>query len=302
MSKTILISGASSGFGALTARALAAAGHRVYAGMRETSGRNAAAVAEAAHYASGHEVELRAIELDVKSERSAQDAVRKVVAEDGRIDVLIHNAGRLAGGPAEAFTPEQLADLYDTNVLGAQRLNRAALPQMRRQEDGLLLWVGSSSSRGGTPPYLAPYFAAKAALDALATSYALEVARFGIETTIMIPGPFARGTSLFANITTPDDSGVAAEYDARYPALLDHVGRELAEQSPAWADPAEVARVITTVVDTPKGIRPFRVHVDPFDDGAEVVNMVADRVRAEFLRRIGLDELLHPANPEEVVS
>jgi NAD(P)-dependent dehydrogenase (short-subunit alcohol dehydrogenase family) len=74
-------------------------------------------------------------------------------------------------GPAEAFTPEQLAELYDVNVLSTQRVNRAALPQLRKQREGLLVWVSSSSSAGGTPPYLAPYFAAKAGMDALAVIY-----------------------------------------------------------------------------------------------------------------------------------
>jgi NAD(P)-dependent dehydrogenase (short-subunit alcohol dehydrogenase family) len=67
-------------------------------------------------------------------------------------------------GPAEAFLPEQFAVQYDVNVLGTQRVNRAVLPHMREAKQGLLLWISSSSSAGGTPPYLAPYFAAKAAM------------------------------------------------------------------------------------------------------------------------------------------
>ena len=80
--------------------------------------------------------------------------------------MVIHNAGHMVNGPTEAFTPDELARVYDTNVLSTQRLNRAALPHLREQGHGLLLWVGSTSTRGGTPPYLVPYFAAKAAMDA----------------------------------------------------------------------------------------------------------------------------------------
>jgi NAD(P)-dependent dehydrogenase (short-subunit alcohol dehydrogenase family) len=294
MSKTILISGASSGFGALTARALADAGHTVYAGMRGLAARNATAAADAAQYAKDNGVDLRTVELDVSSDESARQAVRTVLAEQGKLDVLIHNAGHMVTGPAEAFTPEQLAELYDTNVLGTQRLNRAALPHLREQQDGLLLWIGSSSSRGGTPPYLAPYFAAKAAMDALATSYALEVSRFGIESTIIVPGSFTHGTNHFAHSGTPADTDVVAAYETRYAGLMDQVSQKLRELEPEWADVAEVARAIVTVVGTEKGRRPFRVHIDPSDDGAAVVNAVADRVRAEFLRRVGLDDLLHP--------
>jgi NAD(P)-dependent dehydrogenase (short-subunit alcohol dehydrogenase family) len=295
MSKIILISGASSGFGALTARLLADAGHTVYAGMRDVTGRNAEAAKAAAEYSAEHGVDLRPVELDVSSDDSAAAAVATVLAESDHLDVLVHNAGHMVTGPAEAFTPEQLAALYDTNVLGTQRLNRAALPHLRERGDGLLVWVGSSSSRGGTPPYLAPYFAAKAAMDALAVSYALELSRFGIETSIIVPGSFTHGTNHFVHSGSPADQPVVDAYESRYAGLLDQVGQKLAEIEPAWADPAEVARAIVTVVDTEKGRRPYRVHIDPSDDGAAVVFAVGDRIRADFLRRIGLDDLLHPA-------
>ncbi|GAB2565461.1 SDR family oxidoreductase [Kribbella endophytica] len=294
MSKTILISGASSGFGALTARALADAGHIVYAGMRDVAGRNATAAADAAQYSKDNTVDLRAVELDVSSDESARQAVATVLAEQGKLDVLIHNAGHMVTGPAEAFTPEQVASLYDTNVVGTQRLNRAALPHLREQQDGLVVWVGSSSSRGGTPPYLAPYFAAKAGMDAMATSYALELSRFGIETTIIVPGSFTHGTNHFAHSGSPADTDIVAAYENRYAGLMDQVSQKLREIEPEWADVAEVAQAIVTVVGTEKGRRPFRVHIDPSDDGAAVVNAVADRVRSEFLRRVGLDDLLHP--------
>lgn len=289
---TILISGASSGFGALAARALAVAGHTVYAGMRDLAGRNAPAAADAEAHPGGR---LHPVELDVSTDESARQAVATVVGEQGRLDVLIHNAGHMVTGPAEAFTPEQMAELYDTNVVGTQRLNRAALPVLRGQRDGLVVWVGSSSTRGGTPPYLAPYFAAKAGMDALAASYALELARFGIETTIVVPGAFTHGTNHFAHSGTPADTVVAAEYEAEYAGLMEQVGQKLAELEPSWADVADVARAVVEVVGTAKGRRPFRVHIDPSDDGATAVNAVADRIRADFLLRIGLADLLHPS-------
>lgn len=292
--KTILISGASSGFGALTAHALADAGHTVYAGMRGLNGHNAPAAAEAKQYSEQHNVDLRAVELDVSTDESTEQAVQAVLSEQGKLDVLIHNAGHMVTGPAEAFTPEQLADLYDTNVIGTQRLNRAALPHLREQRDGLVVWVGSSSTRGGTPPYLAPYFAAKAGMDALAASYALELSRFGIETTIIVPGAFTSGTNHFAHSGKPFDVEIVEAYEEKYAGLMDQVSQKLHEIEPDWADVAEVAKAIVTVVDTEKGKRPFRVHIDPSDDGAAVVNAVADRVRAELLRRIELDDLLHP--------
>src|SRR5438477_6819593 len=214
MNQVIVITGASSGFGALSARALARAGHTVYAGMRETTGRNAPQVAELERYAAEHHVDLRALELDVVSTSSVETAIAKIIADSGRLDVIVHNAGHMAFGPAEAFTPEQVAQLYDVNVLSAQRVNRAALPRLRKQGRGLVVWVSSSSARGGTPPYLSPYFAAKAAMDSLAVSYAGELARWGIETSIIVPGAFTKGTNHFLHAGKPSDLARVAEYEA----------------------------------------------------------------------------------------
>ena len=295
MKKVILVTGASSGFGQLTAYALADAGHTVYASMRETTGRNAKQVAAANDYARAHAVDLRALELDVGSQPSVDAAVNVILAKNGVLDVIVHNAGHMSYGPAEAFTPEQFAELYDVNVLSTQRVNRAALPSMRKKRRGLVVWVSSSSVRGGTPPYLSPYFAAKAAMDSLAVSYAGELARWGIETSIVVPGAFTKGTNHFAHAGAPADKERADEYAKGPTADIAEVAlRGLASLEPPDADANAVARAIVAVVGAPFGKRPFRVHVDPAQDGAEIVNGVADRVRAELLRNIGLADILAP--------
>ena len=294
--QVIVVTGASSGFGLLSAKALAAAGHTVYASMRETEGRNAPQVAEIARYAAEHGVDLRAVELDVASDASVEAGIARIIADNGRLDVIVHNAGHMSFGPAEAFTPEQFAQLYDVNVLSTQRVNRAALPQLRRQGKGLVVWVSSSSTRGGTPPYLSPYFAAKAAMDSLAVSYSTELARWGIETSIIVPGAFTKGTNHFAHSGKPADEPRAAEYEeGPYAGVAKMALDGLAALEPADADAGEVAKAIAAVVAAPFGKRPFRVHIDPSRDGAEEVNGVADRVRAEMYRRIGLEDLLKPA-------
>jgi NAD(P)-dependent dehydrogenase (short-subunit alcohol dehydrogenase family) len=295
MKQVIVITGASSGFGALAARALARSGHIVYAGMRGTESRNALQVENARRYATEHNVDLRTVELDVQSDRSVVAAIDSIVGDCGRLDVVIHNAGHMSFGPAEAFTPEQFAELYDINVLSTQRVNRAALPQLRKQGRGLVLWVSSSSARGGTPPYLSPYFAAKAAMDSLAVSYAGELARWGIETSIIVPGAFTKGTNHFAHSGSPADALRVAEYANGPTADIPETAMKgLAALEPADADVSAVADAIVNVVNMPFGRRPFRVHIDPSQDGAEIVNGIADRVRAEMLRRIGLEDLLHP--------
>jgi len=295
MKQVIVITGASSGFGELGE--LAKAGHTVYATMRETKGRNATQVEAAKKFARENKVDLRAVELDVASQESVDVAIQEIVREGGRLDVVIHNAGHMVYGPAEAFTPEQLAQIYDINVLSTQRVNRAALPFLRKQGNGLVVWVSSTSTRGGTPPYLGPYFAAKAGMDALAVSYAGELARWNIETTIVVPGAFTSGTNHFAHSGSPEDKARLKEYESGPTAqLAKQIMKGFALTAAADADVSEVAKAIVRVVDMPFGTRPFRVHIDPAQDGAEIVNGVADRVRAELLRNMGLADLLTPSS------
>ena len=296
VSRVVLITGASSGFGNLSARALARAGHIVYAGMRDVTGRNAAAAAELDALAGAEKVRIGAIDMDVQDQDSVDGAVARVLGDQQHLDVVVHNAGHMVLGPAEAFTIEQLATVYDINVLSTQRVNRAVLPTLRAQGSGLLLWVGSSSTRGGHPPFLAPYFAAKAAMDALAESYAAEIVKFGIDTTIVVPGAYPSGTNHFAHAGVPADTDRADAYDGTYGQLRERLTPALTSIFPPGRTADEVADAIVTIVDAPAGQRPFRVHVDPSRDGSEVVSAVGDRIRAEFYHRIGISELL-PANP-----
>jgi NAD(P)-dependent dehydrogenase (short-subunit alcohol dehydrogenase family) len=294
--KIILVTGASSGFGRITAEALAKAGHIVYASMRDVAGRNAANAAEMVELSRRDGIDLRPVELDVQSEDSAEAAVAHIIADSARIDVIVHNAGHMMFGPAETFTPEQFAQQYDVNVLSTQRVNRAVLPHMRAARQGLLVWVSSSSSAGGTPPYLSPYFAAKAAMDALAVQYARELARWGIETSIVVPGAFTKGTNHFAHSGRPADTVRLADYEAGpYKGFGEHVQQAFAAIVPDDADVTGVADAIVEIVDMPFGTRPFRVHYDPTQDGADVGFTVLDRLRAEMLHRVGLSDLLTPA-------
>ncbi|HCB75692.1 MAG TPA: oxidoreductase [Sphingomonas bacterium] len=295
MTRIALVTGASSGFGRMIATDLARAGHTVYASMRATRGRNAATVAELASLARWEAIDLRAIELDVQDEASVLAAVEAITAEHGRIDVLVHNAGHMVWGPAEAFTVEQLAQQYDVNVLGTHRVNRAALPHLRAAGDGLLVWVSSSSVAGGVPPLLGPYFAAKAGMDALAVCMAKELAPFGIESAIVVPGAFTKGTNHFAHAGEPADAEAATAYASAYPdGFYDRMRDALAATIPDDADPQAVAAAVTRIVAMPRGTRPLRTMVDPASDGSAVSFAVIDRVREQFLDRIGFSDLLRP--------
>ncbi len=298
--KIVLVTGSSSGFGRLTAEALARAGHVVYASMRDIAGRNATHAARMGELSVAEGIDLLPLELDVQSEASVNAAIETLIGESGRIDVVVHNAGHMMFGPAEAFTPEQFAAQYDVNVLGTQRINRSVLPHMRARHEGLLVWISSSSVTGGTPPYLSPYFAAKAAMDTLAVQYARELSRFGIETTIIVPGAFTKGTNHFAHSGSPADEARVAKYEAGpYAGFGEMVQKAFAEIVPDDADPAPVAAMIADVVGMAFGTRPFRLHYDPTEDGADIGFAVIDRLRAEMLHRVGLSDLLKPAGHQD---
>lgn len=296
MANVILVTGASSGFGLMISRALARDGHIVYATMRDIAGKNADRATDLAEQAVASGVSLHPLELDVQSEASAESAVAAIIQRHGRLDVVVHNAGHMVVGATEAFTPDQLALLYDINVLGTQRVNRAALPVMRAAGSGLLVWIGSSSVAGGVPPLLAPYFAAKAGMDALAVSYARELAPLGIESAIIVPGAYTRGTNHFAHAGFPADGDRAKAYADAWPhGFSDRLSMALAETVPEGADPTEVAEAVARIVGTRPGKRPFRTVIDPSGDGSAVAYAVIDRVREQFLHRIGFADLMVPS-------
>jgi NAD(P)-dependent dehydrogenase (short-subunit alcohol dehydrogenase family) len=289
--KIILVTGAGTGIGKLSAQSLAEAGHIVYATMRDVEGRNKPRADEMRALAKAKDIQLHPLELDVLSQASADAAAATVVREQGRLDVVMQNAGHLVVGPSEAFTPEEMVKVFDTNLFGAQRVNRAVLPYLRQQEAGLMLWISSSTTKGGFPPFLGPYGAAKAAMDSLAVSLAYEIARFGIETSIVVPGAFTRGTEHFPSAGKPADTERAAAY-ARYDGVMDRIGERLSELTPDDATPQAVADEIVRIVALPSGERPMRSVIDFVGDGAREVLEVSERVRIEFARRIGMGDLL----------
>jgi hypothetical protein len=136
-------------------------------------------------------------------------------------------------------------------------------------------------------------------MDAMAVQYARELTRWGIETSIIVPGAFTGGTNHFAHSGRPADAARATEYEAGpTKGLSEQTQKAFAAIAPPDADVSTVADAIVKVVDMPFGKRPFRVHVDPTQDGADVAFAVMDRVRAELLRRVGLDDLLTPRDLE----
>jgi len=138
MGKTILITGASSGFGRLTAETLSRSGHKVFAGFRSTNGPKKQIVDEL----KAKKIEV--LDLDVTDQSSVMIAVRRLLETSKQeLDVVINNAGMASAGISEAFTPEQARDLFDVNVFGVQRVLRATLPVLRAKRAGLVINIGS---------------------------------------------------------------------------------------------------------------------------------------------------------------
>ena len=290
--KVILITGASSGFGRITAEMLAETGHIIYASMRAIDSKNTDRAEEMQQQASEKGRQLFPIELDVTSEESAKSAAAKIIEEQGRIDVVINNAGMLVVGVTEAFTPEQMLQVFNTNAVSWLIIGRAFLPYMRQQEDGLMLYVGSVTSRI-LSPFQGPYVASKAAGDVLAEVMHYENTRYGIDTVIVQPGAYTSGTSHFAHAVQAKDERVTAQYDR-----INDLPPKLAERLDDLIEPgvrsdiAEVAEKIRDAIALPKGKRPFRIVVDPEHHGAAEINEVAEKMQRNFMKRFGIEDLM----------
>jgi NAD(P)-dependent dehydrogenase (short-subunit alcohol dehydrogenase family) len=282
--QVVLITGASSGFGRLIAETAARKGYRVFATMRSIGGRNSSAAGELADLARRESLWLRALELDVTSEGSVEQAVGKAVGECGRIDVLVNNAGYALMGVTEAVTLEQAARIMDTNFLGAVRMNRAVLPYMRKQRSGLLVHVSSGAGRVVVPS-MAFYCASKWALEALAEEYRYQLASQGIDSVIIQPGAYP--TAVFRNIERAADASRTDTY-GRVNRIADEVLSRLAESK---ADPQEIADVVLKTIETPIGQRQLRQRVGGGINGIVELNQLSLGVQQQLLEGLGMAEI-----------
>src|SRR5258706_6337136 len=189
MAQTMLVTGSTSGFGRLTVETLARQGHTIFAGMRAGAGKNAPAAEELRALAQRERLAVHIVEIDVTEDAYVEQAIEYIVGDTARLDVVVNNAGVSYIGPLEAYTIEQVKQQFDTNVFSVLRVNRAALPHMRRQGSGLLLQIGSVAGRLALP-FQGPYVATKFALEALTEMYREELAPFGIDAAIIEPGTY----------------------------------------------------------------------------------------------------------------
>ena len=283
MSKTILITGASSGFGRDTAETLSAAGHQVFAGVRDMAKRNRPVVDALRAKA------IEPIELDVTNDVSVNTAIVTLLAKSsGKLDVVINNAGIASVGVSEGFTPEQVRDLFEVNVFGVQRVLRAALPTLRAQGDGLVVNVGSILGRV-TCPFFGLYGASKFAVEALTDSYRYELSQLGVDVVLVQPSAYP--TNMYASAQQPGDAPRAASYGevgAIPGKMIETFGGMF--QAASAPNPHDVATAIATLVATPKGRRPDRVVVgQPF--GSDAVNAAVAPMQRQVVEDLGLSAL-----------
>jgi NADP-dependent 3-hydroxy acid dehydrogenase YdfG len=283
MGKTILITGASSGFGRLTAETLQDSGHKVFAGFRSNDGRKKQVADEL------REKNIEILKLDVTDQDSVDSAIAQLLEKsNNELDVVVNNAGMASAGISEAFTPEQIRQLFEVNVFGVQRVLRATLPVLRAKRRGLVINVGSILGRI-TLPFFGLYGASKYAVEAMSDSYRYELSQLGVDVVLVQPSAYP--TNMYAAAQQPADEELRKTYGevAEVPdkILKTFVTLFQGENGP---NPQDVATAIDKIVSTPAGNRPDRVVVGlPF--GSDAVNKAVAPIQRGVIENLGLGDL-----------
>lgn len=277
--KTILITGAASGFGRLGAEHYARLGARVFATMRNLPRPEAE---ELTQLVRDEGLAIEVVEIDVMSDESVASGVATVLEKTGgTLDVLINNAGIGLGGPAEVQDLEATKLLFETNVFGPHRMARAVLPAMRAAGKGQIFQISSQLGRVIIPG-IGHYSPTKFALEALSETLAYEVAAQGIEVTIIQPGGYptkiwekstARAAALKAR--TPQEL-----LDA-YPEMTAGMGQP--SSGGGTTDPMDIPRAIAEIIAMPRGTRPLRRPVHPGNKPQEGINAVSRETQLAML-------------------
>lgn len=283
--KVVLITGTNSGFGWLTAKSVAALGHKVYATIRDTKGKN---VDQANALAQVENVTV--LDVSLTDEASVKHAIDSIIAKEGTIDVLVNNAGAAMFGVAESATAEDVQRMLDVNVIAPWRLIKLALPFMRKQSEGLIINISSGWGRFSAP-FSAVYGASKFALEGLSEGLHYEVRPLGVDVAIVQPGAFP--TEMSQKIQAGADASVVDEYKAiaDVPSkMFAAIGQLFETTNP---DPQDVADAVVNLINLPKGQRPLRTVVD--SSTGDITKRANAAVKVEYekvLKAFGMEELL----------
>jgi NAD(P)-dependent dehydrogenase (short-subunit alcohol dehydrogenase family) len=293
--KVVLITGSSSGFGYLTALTLARAGHQVFATMRDTRSRNRGPRRELEQLARSEELALDVIDIDVRHDQSVNQGVRQVLRRAGRIDVLYNNAGTFSPALLETLTVDDIRESFETNVFGHLRMNRAVLPSMRRQGEGLVVQMTTALGRF-VLPFMGSYVGAKWAMEAMAETSRYELSRFGVELVIVEPGAYRtnflepngrRHYEDYLRGLSKDDAQRREEYGELAERVEAHLalGRES-------LDVQEIADAIASVVHATRGERPLRLIGPGMEPFLTELNELTEGVARGAMTGRGWDDLL----------
>ena len=281
--KVVLITGASSGFGKLIAGTLAHKGFQVFATMRNVKSKNAAAAQELLALAKRESLALHVLELDVTDDAAVERAVGEAAAQYGRLDVLVNNAGFGVTDLVETVPMSQAQGQFDVNFFGVLRMNRAVVPYMKRQRNGLLLHVSSGAGRVVIPG-MGLYCASKFAMEALAEAYRYELASQGIDSVVIEPGAYA--TPIIEKLEAGEDPARKAGY-GETAKIPEKIKRQIASSR---SNPQEIADAVLKIIETPAGERAVRYRVGTGAGGVEAINEVCARVQTQLLEAFGVAE------------
>ncbi|MEQ9814573.1 MAG: SDR family oxidoreductase [Azospirillaceae bacterium] len=286
--KTVVITGASSGFGAAAVRAFADRGDRVWGTMRDAEGRNAARKAELEAYSP----RIAIAEMDVTNDAWVAEGFASILAE-GPVDILINNAGIMYIGMTEAYSVGQAHEQMDTNYFGAIRAMQAVLPSMRAAGSGLIINTSSIAGRVSVP-FFGTYCATKHALEAYSQSLRYEVAPFGIDVALVEPGPFP------SNLLAAGKPPAREEVLSSYGVLGDVPANMIAGfadmlASAAAPDPQLVVDAYLALADAAPGKRPTRTVVG-ITWGVDEMNAFTQPRQDALLKEMQLDGVLGGAD------
>jgi NAD(P)-dependent dehydrogenase (short-subunit alcohol dehydrogenase family) len=278
--KVIFVTGASSGFGLLIAKTCAESGHKVYATTRKGK----------ADSLSAYE-NMEVLNLELTDTSSVKNAVDYVFTKEGRIDVLVNNAGVYATGIAETFTEQDIDQIMDVNLKGNWRTIKEVLPHMRYRSEGLIINISSVAGRFSTP-FMSMYNSSKFALEGLSEALHYELRPLGVDVVLVQPGAFP--TEIWGKIISGSDAHVSAAYGelARIP---EQMGAGVAQMFEALKpNPQIVADAVIHLIQAPKGTRPLRTVVDAASAGiVEAANIAVAHHYADFLASFGMQDLLY---------
>jgi len=235
MEKVALVTGSSSGVGLETALALARDGYHTFASMRDIR-----KAVELEHAAKKENLSIDVIELDVDKEESIVSAIKKVVADEGRLDVLVNNAGYGQFGCVEDLSVDDFRKQFETNFFSIVRIIQEVAPIMRKQNSGIIVNISSVVGRMGLPGSPA-YISTKFALEGLSECLRYELGQFGIKTTLIEPGVIK--TNFFNSMKVPE-----SKIDPKYKTLTENILAGLKMMAEMGTAPSQVADVIIKAI------------------------------------------------------